>query len=172
MLWLHSITKSSFANFRCPFGYAGFNCNDRKSSLHNHLNQAAFLCYVQLVGLRNIYASVCNANSHYSISFGCDRGVHCVGCIADHLYCGPDSCKLQVRVHNTFPNPFTQTFYGFKTFILSVCLFTIEGIKREAPHPRKILAQTMAIRNYINLPEFPGFLGPTLMLTGSLTIWR
>ncbi|KTG02659.1 hypothetical protein cypCar_00022267, partial [Cyprinus carpio] len=23
-----SITKSSFAHFRCPFGYAGFNCND------------------------------------------------------------------------------------------------------------------------------------------------
>lgn len=61
------------------------------------------LIFSVMLLLRNINASVCNANFRYSIPFGCDRGVHCVGCIADHLYYGPDSCKLQVRIHDTFP---------------------------------------------------------------------
>lgn len=90
-----------FANCRCPFGFAGFNCSDCKSFLLHHLTQAAFLCYVQLLS-RNIYSSVCNANSHYSVSFGCGRGLHCFECISDHLNCGTDSCKLQVRVKDTY----------------------------------------------------------------------
>lgn len=99
---------------------------------HHHQNQSASSLVCSVI-LRNIYASLCNENSRYSISFGCGRGVHCIGCIADHLYCGPDSCKLQVSVKDTF-SLHKLSIDATRSF-LSVHPFTIAGIKRKALHP-------------------------------------
>lgn len=103
-------------------------------SNHNchHQNQAASSLVCSVI-LRNIYASLCYENSRYSISFGCCRGVHCIGCIADQLYRGPDSCECQGHY---FLCLFTQTVYRCNTFI-----FVCESIydcrdQKESSSPR------------------------------------
>jgi len=105
-----------------------------KVSNHNchHQNQAAS-SLVYLVILRNIHASLFNKNSCYSISFDCGCGVHCIGCFTDHLYCGPDCCKLQVSFKDTFS---MSVYKDAKHSFLSVHSFTIVGIKRTALQTR------------------------------------
>lgn len=103
------------------------------SNHHPHRQNQAASSLLCSVILRNIYASMCNEMSPYSISLGCGCGVHCIRCIADQLYCGSDSCKLQVSVKDTFlGSVYTDSTHSF----LSVRPFTIVGIQRKAPHPR------------------------------------